>query len=144
MSMSRSRRLLTALTTLTGAVTPLVFPSIARAQTSVWQGVCVAADQGYADVATIQGIQCLLANVMSVFISLIGIAGFIMMVVGSFRYIISGGNSKGADTAKNTITFAVVGLAVALSAFVIINLIALFTGVDEIKFFVIPTSSTGL
>jgi hypothetical protein len=104
-----------------------------------WSGDCVEGG-----VATIQGLRCIIANVLSVAITGIGLAGFIMLIIGGFRYLASGGNSKGAETAKNTITFAVIGLVVALSSFVILNLIAEFTGVKTILDFVIPEAGTSI
>jgi hypothetical protein len=91
-------------------------------------------------VATIQGLQCLIGNVLTVAVTGIGFAGFVMMIVASFHYLLSGGNSKGKETARNTITFAVIGVVVAVSAFIILNLIAAFTGVESILEFVIPDS----
>lgn len=64
------------------------------------------------------------------------------MIVGGFRYLTSGGNSKGTETGRNTLTFAVVGLVVAISAFIILNLIAEFTGVKTILEFSIPEAGT--
>jgi hypothetical protein len=91
-------------------------------------------------VATIQGFQCLIGNVLSVAITLIGLAAFVMMIYGSFRYMLSGGNTKGIEDARHTITYAVVGIVLALSAYIILNLIAAFTGVEEITKFEIPDS----
>jgi len=117
-----------------------LIPKKVFAQTKEWDGVCVAHYEK--DVATIQGLQCLLANIFMVFIALLGLAGFVMFLIAGVRWLTSGGNSKGMETAKNTMTFAVVGLVVALSAFIVINLIADFTGVNIIKKFVIPDSQT--
>ena len=47
---------------------------------------------------------------------------------------------SGLEKAKKSFTYAVVGIVVALSAFIIINLIASFTGVNIIRNFSIPTS----
>ena len=91
-----------------------------------------------ADVATIRGLQCLVANILMVAITIIGLAGFVMMIFGSIKLMVSGGQAKGTEEAKNTLTYAVIGLAVALSAFFIINIIASFTGIDMIKQFSIP------
>src|SRR5476651_765878 len=113
----------------------------ASAQTQVWSGVCVQTIQGKDgpfQVATIQGLQCLIGNVLMITISGIGLIGFVMFVVGAFYYMLSGGNAKGIENAKNTITYAVIGLVVALSAFVILRLVASFTGVDAILNFKIP------
>lgn len=124
----------------------MIFASPAMAQTQEWlsfNAKCVGSGTN-TDVATIQGFGCLIANVFSVAIAFIGFAGFVMLVVGSFRYLLSGGNAKGTETARNTMTFAIVGLVVALSAFIILNLIAQFTGVGTIMQFVIPDSDSGM
>lgn len=119
------------------------------AQTQAWSGVCVGPEQMNAatnasDVATIQGVQCLLANIFTVIITIIGLAGFVMFIVGAFRYLLSGSNSKGVDTARQTITSMVIGIIVALSGFIILNLLSSFTGIDVITRFVIPSSDRGL
>ncbi len=119
-----------------------LFATPASAQmTQEWSGVCT--DTGAPDgVATIQGFQCLVANVLQVAISGIGLAGFVMMIVGAFKYLLSGGNAKGIDEGQKTMTYAVVGLVVALSAYFILNIIANFTGVQSILQFRIPATST--
>ncbi|MBT4124108.1 MAG: hypothetical protein HN981_02675 [Candidatus Pacebacteria bacterium] len=127
------------ITILSTTIGLFIFSALpAQAQSSAWQGVCVSDKD--ADVATLQGLQCLLANILGVFLTTIGIAAFLMLVVGGFRLLISGGNTTHVDKAKSSITFAIVGLVVALSAFVILNLVAEFTGVQTILNFVIPTS----
>lgn len=123
--------------------------SPAQAQTQAWTGVCIQTFEVNGNqvvVPTIQGAQCLIANVLAVVVRLVGLAGFIMLIVGAFRYMLSGGNAKGTEGAKNTMTFAIIGLVIVLSAFIILNLLAQFTGVDEILFFNIPSvnEETGL
>ena len=108
------------------------------AQTKTWSGVCVS--QKDLDVATIQGIQCLLGNVFTVIITVIGLAAFVMFIVAAFRYMTSSGNTKGTEGARNTMTFAVVGIVVALSGFIVLNLLASFTGVEDITTISIPTT----
>lgn len=117
-----------------------LFPIVkqVQAQTKEWKTIseyCVVDD-----VATIQGIGCLLANVLSVVLRLLGIAGFVMIVYAAFNLLMSAGNSQKVEESKKTITFAVIGIIVALSAFIIINLIASFTGVSLVKEFTIPSS----
>lgn len=119
---------------------PFLYPRPIMAQTQYWtEGRCQIAG-----VATIQGIACLLANVLSVTLTIIGLAGFVMLIIGSMRWLLSGGNTQNVESARKTMTFAVIGLAVALSSFVIINLIAQFTGINVITEFFIPSSTTGL
>jgi len=48
---------------------------------------------------------------------------FVMLLVGGFKYIISGSDAKSLDSAKGTLTFAFIGLIVLFSAWVILNII---------------------
>jgi hypothetical protein len=121
-------------------VTFLASASPATAQTQPWSGVCVSEKDP--SVATIQGLQCLLANVLASFLTLVGIAAFLMMVVSAFRILLSAGNTQSMEKAQKSISYAVIGLVVALSAFIILNLLAQFTGVETILKFSIPSSDT--
>lgn len=115
-------------------VTSLAFALPVSAQvTTEWAGVCVS--EG---VATIQGFQCLIGNILQVGVAGVGLAGFVMMIIGAFKYLLSGGNAKGIDEGQKTMTYAVGGLVLALSAYFILNIIANFTGVDSILNFSIP------
>lgn len=126
---------------LLGVLYTLTLVTPAFAQTQVWSGVCVSPTDS--DVATIQGIQCLLGNIFTVIITVIGLAAFVMFVVAAFRYLMSGGNTKGTETARNTMTFAVIGIVVALSGFILLNVFAAFTGVEDVTIITIPSSDSG-
>jgi hypothetical protein len=45
-----------------------------------------------------------------------GIVAVVMLIIGGFRYVTSGGDSGKISSAKNTITFAIIGLVVVLFA----------------------------
>ncbi len=107
----------------------------AQAQTTAWTGACVGTSTAAADVATIQGIGCLVSNVLAVFITIIGIAAFIMFLMGSFQYMTAGSNSKGIDAGKNAITYAIIGIVVALASYVILRFISDFTGITALTQF---------
>lgn len=121
-------------------------PAFAQAP-QTWAGECVQEHQdrdgNTYQVATIQGLQCLLGNVLTVFITIMGLAAFVMFLYGSFRYLLSGGNSKATENARSTITFAVIGIVVALASYIILQLLTQFTGI-ELRNFIIPSSTTGL
>lgn len=126
---------------ITAAITAFLYSaSPTFAQPADWSGVCVGGVEN--DVATIQGLECLIANVFTVIITLIGLAAFVMLIVGSVRWLMSGGNASSIEKARNTMTYAVIGIVVALSAFIVINLISGFTGVETIRTFSIPTSES--
>jgi len=84
------------------------------------------------EVATFRGIECLLANVLNVAVTFVGLAAFVMVIYGAFLYLTSGGSSKGTEAGKQALTYAIIGIVVALMAFWILNLIATFTGVSGI------------
>lgn len=71
-------------------------------------------DGGRAQIAKI-------ASTVVNFISLIvGVIAVIMIIVGGFRYITSGGDSGNVSGAKNTLIYAIVGLIiVALAQFIV-------------------------
>lgn len=109
-----------------------VFSSPVYAQTE-WSGGCVGSSEyGASDVATIQGIECILANILASAITLLGIAAFVMFIIGSFRWLTAGANTKGVEGGRNALTFAVAGLVVALASWVILRFISNFTGVNTI------------
>ncbi|MCL2110207.1 pilin [Microgenomates group bacterium] len=82
------------------------------------------------DIATIQGVTCLIANAASIVFTLVGFAGFLMLVVGGIRFMLSGGTAQSIQQSTKTVTGAVIGLVLALSSFLIVTLISQFTGVN--------------
>ena len=123
-------------------ITSLFLPQKIQAQVSPqeWEpGLCQIDG-----VATVQGVGCLLANILSVALTALGLVGFVMLVVGSMKWLLSGGNTQNVESARKTMTWAFVGLGVALGSFLMINLIAQFTGINVITEFFIPSSDTGL
>ena len=52
-----------------------------------------------------------------------GIAGVIMVIVGGFKYITSGGESGKVANAKNTLIYALVGLFVAALAQLLVHFV---------------------
>jgi hypothetical protein len=70
---------------------------------------CDSATQGKA-------VNSLAATVISVLSYIVGAVAVIMIIVGGFRFIISGGDSNATASAKNTIIYALVGLAIAVLA----------------------------
>ena len=62
----------------------------------------------------------LIKNNINIFSVLVGIVAVIMIIIGGFRYITSGGDSGNVTGAKNTILYAIVGLViVALAQFIV-------------------------
>lgn len=62
----------------------------------------------------------LVTDIINVFSVVVGIVAVIMIIIGGFRYIVSGGDSGKVGDAKNTILYALIGLViVALAQFIV-------------------------
>ncbi len=55
-----------------------------------------------------------LTNVVQILVIATGAAAVFMIMIGGFKYIISNGDPANLNSAKNTILYAIVGLAVAV------------------------------
>lgn len=89
------------------------------------------------DPATIQDFQGIVKTVLNLAVQLAGIVVFILLLVGGFKYLTSGGNPEAKKAASGTITYAILGLALLLGSWLILLLIKEITGVDVTQF-VIP------
>jgi len=67
-------------------------------------------------------------------LSLAGIALFVMILIGGFRYITSGGNAEAAAGARRTITYSVIGLIVVAGAYLVLVIIEEITGAPVTNF----------
>ena len=64
-----------------------------------------------------------IANVVNLISLVVGVAAVIMIIVGGFRYITSGGNQEGVKSAKNTIIYAIIGLVIVALAQIIVKFV---------------------
>ena len=64
-----------------------------------------------------------LTNIANLIISFIAILGIIFLVYGGILYVTSGGDETRAEDGKRTITYAIIGLFLAASAYAIEKLI---------------------
>lgn len=86
---------------------------------SVGSGVSCA--QGNSSAAPLFGNGSIFTTIVNVLLFVIGAISVIMLIIGGIRYTISGGDSSAVTGAKNTILYALIGLAVAFLAFAIVN-----------------------
>ena len=76
-----------------------------------------------ADSADLSRVQNFAQNVIQVLITLAGLLAAGFFVVGGIGYITSSGNPEHLDRSKKTILYSSIGLAVAIAAFVISNIV---------------------
>lgn len=67
------------------------------------------------------GIDSGLKTIVNVVFTVLGLVSVIFVIAGGIKYILSGGDSAGIKNAKETITYAIVGLVISMLAFGIVN-----------------------
>lgn len=82
------------------------------------------------NVATLKGIEAIFRLILNIVIRLGGVVVFIFLIIGGFKYLTAGGDPKKAESAKNTITYAILGLALLILAWFVLQFIKVFTGID--------------
>lgn len=85
-------------------------------------------------VATLRGLEAIFSNMVSVILGLAGIVLFLLLVIGGFRYITSGGDPKKVEQARNTLTYAIAGILVIALSFLVLRIIQELTGADVTEF----------
>lgn len=113
----------------------LVLILTSRTTCAQWGSKCV--DVAAGNVAKIQGFECIVKNILNIAVRFVGIAAFIMIIIGGFQYLTSGGNPENTKKAWSTITWGIAGLAVLLGSWLILKFIQVLTNVDVTQF-VIP------
>lgn len=81
-----------------------------------------------------KGLEFVFTRSVQAAVGLVGLATFIMLLMGGIKLITSGGEAKQTTEARNTITFAVAGLALLVLSIFILRFIKTFTGVDVLTF----------
>lgn len=120
----------------------LFFYSPIQAQTKDWNSLGIP--NCYDDtknplgikIATLQGLECIFANIMAIIIPLAGLAAFIVLIVGGFQYLTSAGDPKQAQKAQSIITSAIIGIAVIALIWFIFRFLGDLTGLNLFQFVV--------
>lgn len=53
-------------------------------------------------------------------------ASLIFLIIGGIKWITSGGDKEGTAKAKNTVTYAIIGLALGLASFIFVSILGKF------------------
>ena len=86
------------------------------------------------DPARIEDLDSVIANVLSNAVTAVGIASLVMLVIGGFQFFSAGADKEGTARARHTITYAIFGLVLAVSAWLILALFAAFFFNDPNRF----------
>jgi hypothetical protein len=110
----------TATVSAQGPITP---QSITGATCSGTSGDLAGTDTTACDQqnqSTFNKYASLIINLLSV---IIGFVAVVMILLGGFRYITSGGNSENVGKAKNTILYGIIGLVIVALAQIIVQFV---------------------
>ena len=110
-----------------GAVGILLFdaaPALAQtgAKNQVCQGVsAVGGGSGCGGGGT--SVEAIIKTAVEILSWVVGVVSIIMVIVSGFKYVASGGDSGKISSAKNTLIYALIGLAVAALAQVLVGFV---------------------
>lgn len=80
-------------------------------------------------VPTLKCLEVVFGNILFMASALIVVVLFVMFVIGSIKYLTSGGDPEKIKSARGTLTYAIIGTALFLGAYLILNIIdVLFLG----------------
>jgi len=65
----------------------------------------------------------LIANIVNIFSWIVGVVAVIMIIISGFKYITAHGDSNAITSAKSTLTYAVVGLVIAVTAQLLVQFV---------------------
>ncbi|HET9721609.1 MAG TPA: pilin [Candidatus Saccharimonadales bacterium] len=100
------------------------------AQQEINNGLCAGSNFQFSDnpgACSVSGtdattqIDNIIHTIVNLLSAIVGIVAVIMIIVGGFRYITSGGNDTSVTSAKNTILYAIIGLVVVALAQIIVR-----------------------
>ncbi len=82
----------------------------------------------YAAPAELSGIVAIIENIIKLLAPAAGIAFFVMLLFGGYQFLTSGGDPKAVGAARGTLTYAVIGIILVVSAWLILQLVQNITG----------------
>lgn len=77
-------------------------------------------------------IEAIFSRVIGLSVGIAFIALLVMLIVSGFKYLTSGGEPKALQSAHQSLTWALLGVLFLASAWLILQLIAAFTGRQEL------------
>lgn len=93
--------------------------------------------------ATLKDLDSVFSQVISVALSAVGLTVLVMFIVGGYQFLSAGGDKDAAARARGTLTYAVIGLALAVSAWIIVSLLGSFLGINFSTFSVCFDNNCG-
>jgi len=124
-------------------LTLLVFPFVSRISyqllrvSSAYAAGCWDDAIKEDDVVTLKGLECIFSRILNIVVQLAGLAVFIMLLIGGWQFLTSGGEKQAVAKARGTLTYAILGLVLLIASWFIMRFISAFTNVDVTNFVVV-------
>lgn len=90
------------------------------------------------DPAELSGLETIFSRILNVATEFAVLAVFVMLIIGGFKFLTAGDDPKAAEAAKNTLTYAILGLAALIGIWLLLKFVEVFTGVEVTKFKIVP------
>ena len=114
--------IMSSLTLAIGSFSVAIAPPVLADTVSDIQGG-VDGSGGGGDKNKADRVPTIIRTVVNVLLFIIGVFAVIMIVIAGLRFVTSNGDANTLSSAKNTIIYALVGLAVAVIDYAIVNFV---------------------
>ena len=84
------------------------------------------------DVPSLACFAPIISNVINFLFMFLGATALIFLIYGAIRFVVSGGDQKALQSARGTMTYAVIGLVLILLSYVIINTVTTALGLGNL------------
>lgn len=91
-------------------------------------GNCVSQE----GVATLACLPIVLQNIINALVVIAGLVSVFMIIYSGYKFVMSEGDPEKISSARKTLIYAIAGLIFVLLSFVFLNVIAKFTGVEQL------------
>jgi len=114
-----------------------IFPLV---KSAIAQGKIIIGPQtGEFDPLTRMTAGGIVSGAISLAMLAVALVFFFILILGGLKWVMSGGDQKNVEIARNQITNALVGLAIVFAAFAIMKLIEIVFGISLLGGITIPT-----
>ena len=87
-----------------------------------------------ATVPTLRCVEVIFQKILNIAVELAVVVLFLFIIIGGFKFLTSGGDPKATESAKNTLTYAILGIVLLIGIWLILKFIEYFTGIEVTVF----------
>ena len=125
------KRIVTTLALAVVLAAPVALPAMASAQADIQAGLCGGVNLqstpsnncGPNDTQAQDKVNSMITTIINIFSLVVGFVSVLMIIFGGFKYITSNGDSGKVSSAKTTLVYALIGVAVAAFSELLVRLV---------------------